>query len=305
MKRLLPALCAAWIVLAAAAPCPAHQDKNTVLWLYSDFPPFYITEGPYKGRGMADQVLELLISRLPEYRHERIAANTPRKMALFAQGENVASVALMRTSQREGFMTFSVPSLLAGSPRIVLLKKNRDRFPAGDPVSLESALGMPDLSLGMIRTRSYGTGPDRVLARHEGEKSLYCYQGTDSCPGLFRMLLSGRLDGFLACPGEARFLAVSQGVEDRVTTLALTEAEPYILGHVAAPDTPWGRKLIGRVNEILVQERPTPAYRAIMEQWLPPESREWLTRAYDEVFLAQNPGLEDAPAPEGQKAAEP
>ncbi len=311
MKKLLPALFTAWMVLALAAPCAAHGDDAVVVWMYSSFPPFHITEGPHKGRGMADRITDLLIARLPEYRHERLEANTSRKMALFAQGEHVASANFLRTTEREGFMVFSVPSILANAPGIVLLKQDRDLFPADDPVPLQAILENPSLSLGIVNSRSYGRGPDRVLERHQGARNLYCYEGSDTCPGLFRMLLSGRLKGFLAGPSEARFLAVSQGVEDRVATLSLSESEPFVMGHVAAPDTPWGRAFIQKVNRILEKERPTPEYRAIMEEWLPPESREWFDRAYREIFLAPAPpavvpgGNGEPSEPGGEKAPGP
>ena len=51
--------------LASVWPAPAHA-QDTVIWLLRDLPPLTIFDGPGKGQGALDQLLPLLIERLPD-----------------------------------------------------------------------------------------------------------------------------------------------------------------------------------------------------------------------------------------------
>lgn len=75
-KQWLVQLCLATTV-AGGWPASAHA-QDTLIWLLRDLPPLTIFDGPGKGQGALDQLLPLLIERLPDYRHEVLHVNRAR-----------------------------------------------------------------------------------------------------------------------------------------------------------------------------------------------------------------------------------
>jgi len=56
-------------------------------------------------------------------------------------------------------------------------------------------------------------------------------------------------------------------------------------GYVACSKTPWGKKLIEKINRILLEQRPTKQYRSAYERWLDKSSLESYRDLYKNVFL--------------------
>jgi hypothetical protein len=54
---------------------------------------------------------------------------------------------------------------------------------------------------------------------------------------------------------------------------------------VGCSRTPWGRKIIDKINQVLLEQRPTERYRTAYERWLDKGSLKNYRRLYDEVFL--------------------
>ena len=47
------------------------DEKDTITWANLHFPPWMILEGANQGKGVWDQLLDKIISELPEYHHEK------------------------------------------------------------------------------------------------------------------------------------------------------------------------------------------------------------------------------------------
>ena len=72
--------------------------------------------------------------------------------------------------------------------------------------------------------------------------------------------------------------------------MTLTIAENQVgyeswFGYVACSKTPWGKKLIEKINRILLEQRPTAQYRAAYERWLDKSSLKNYRDLYKNVFL--------------------
>lgn len=271
----------------AAAPV-----KEDIIWMEAVFPPFFIQSGPLHNQGYGDTVTHILQRAMPEYNHEEITTNITRHFYKFKQGEHVCSVGLYKTPERDEFMYFSMPSFITLPPVIIVKKDNLGKFNQQATVSLDAALGNANLMIGLAKDRSYGNTLDEVLKRHQGQTNVVEFTGQELSHNLFKMLMLGRLDGLIALPEEALYQAEQMGIRDQLITLTLTENQHNYdgwLSAVACSKNPWGKKVVDRVNQALLELRPTEEYRAAYERWLDTNSILQYRRAYGEVFLKTTP----------------
>jgi len=271
---------------AQAAP------KENIVWMEAVFPPFFIQSGPLQNQGYGDTITHLLQRALPEYSHEEVTTNITRHFYKFKQGEQVCSVGLYKTPEREAFMYFSMPSFITLPPVIIVKKDNLGKFNQQTTVSLDAVLGNANLMIGLVKDRSYGITLDEVFKRHQGQANVVEFTGQELSLNLFKMLMLGRLDGLIALPEEALYQAEQMGIRDQLVTLSLSENQHNYdgwLSAVACSKTPWGKGVVDRVNQVLLQLRPTEEYRAAYERWLDANSIIHYRRAYGEVFLKNTP----------------
>nr|WP_321465412.1 TIGR02285 family protein [uncultured Desulfobulbus sp.] len=266
--------------------------QENLVWMEAVLPPFFIKSGLNQEQGYGDVIAKILQKHMPEYRHEEINTNITRHFYMFKQKEQVCSVGLYRTPEREQFMYFSMPSFITLPPVIIIKKENIHKFSKKTTVSLDQVLGNGALMIGLAKDRSYGNTLDEILKRHEGQANVVEFTGQELSLNLFKMLLLGRLDGLIGLPEEALYQAEQMGVRDQFITLTLSENLHNYDGWmscVACSKTPWGKAVIARVNKVLQEQRPTEAYRAAYERWLDPNSIAEYRRAYAEVFLQTPP----------------
>ncbi|MDD2467832.1 MAG: TIGR02285 family protein [Desulfobulbus sp.] len=262
--------------------------KDNLIWMEAVLPPFFIQSGPNVEQGYGDAITHVLQQHMPGYNHEEINTNITRHFYMFKQGDQVCSVGLYKTPEREEFMYFSMPSFITLPPVIIIKKDNIAKFNNKTTVSLDAVLADGNLMIGLAKDRSYGNTLDDVFSRHQGQANLVEFTGQELSHNLFKMLMLGRLDGLIGLPEEALYQAEQMGIRDQFLTLTLSENLHNYDGWmscVACSKTPWGKNVIDSVNQVLLEQRPTEQYRAAYERWLDPNSIAAYRRAYAEVFL--------------------
>nr|WP_320010504.1 TIGR02285 family protein [uncultured Desulfobulbus sp.] len=286
-KPVLPTIMLCLCLLVGGIPQEGFSH-DTIVWMEAVLPPFFILSGPYKEQGYGDVITHLLQEGMPEYNHEEINTNISRHFYMFKQGENVCSVGLYNTPERQEFMYFSLPSFITLPPVVIIDKDNWHKFGNKPIISLDQVLGDEGMMVGLAKDRSYGNTLDDVLKKHEGQPNLVTFAGQELSRNLFKMLLLGRLDGLIGLPEEALYMAEQMGIRDQFITLTLQENIQNFDGWmscVACSKTPWGKKVIERVNAILLQQRQTMRYQSAYERWLDPNSIVEYRQAYSKVFL--------------------
>ena len=273
----------ALIVLLFLASCTlaAAGSQDRVTWMHADFAPLRIIDGPYAGQGPSDMLHGLMRREMPGLDHSVLTANMSRTLNWMKNGENVLAVGLIPSPERVASMQFSVPCVMVPPACLVVRAGDRERF-GGDRLSLREFV--PARRLGVAAARSYGPEVDAVLRDAAGSPRIVVHSGSDLLGSLMEMLLLDRVDGVLAFPFEAVYVARMNGKEDRIALVPLKEALVPVYGRVAAPRTSWGTAMLARVDEILLRHRGEPEYRAAFERWLRPEDVEGY-RAMYESFL--------------------
>lgn len=277
--------------LLLAGPQWVSATENLV-WMEAVLPPFFIHSGPNQNQGYGDAITQILEAHLPDYNHGEINTNITRHFYMFKQGEQVCSVGLYKTPEREKFMYFSIPSFITLPPVIIIKKENIVKFGNKATVSLDAVLEDRGMMIGFAKDRSYGKTLDEIFNRHKGQANLVEFTGQELSLNLFKMLMLGRLDGLIGLPEEALYQAEQMGIRDQFITLTLSENLHNYDGWmscVACSKTPWGKQVIDKINQVLLAQRPSEQYRAAYERWLDPNSIAEYRRAYAEVFLKTVP----------------
>jgi len=272
-------------------PTLSHA-RDSVTWMEADAPPFFIHEGQHKGQGYEDIITKILMENLPEYNHDRMTANLSRHYYTFKKGEKVCNVGMYKTPEREQFLYFSIPSFFT-LPTVLIIRKERfTDFGGSKTVRLQSLLASGKIVLGTAKNRSYGTYVDKILDANKKQGNIFVFESEELSRNFFQMLKLGRVDALISLPEEAVYQAEQLGMKDEIMTLTIEENQVGYdswFGYVACSKTPWGKKLIEKINRILVEQRPTEQYRAAYERWLDKSSLETYRSLYNNIFLHVTP----------------
>lgn len=283
------------IFLLLATVTVAQESKstpavhgNSIAWMGSATPPFFIHEGAHKGQGYVEVINNILIENLPEYTHTQMEANLSRQNQQWKQGEKVCSPSKYRTEDRKKFMYFSIPSTFSLPIVLIVNKNNYSALGGSKTVSLASVLQSNKFVIGRIKNRSFGAEFDTILDNYGNDKNMFVYEGPALLVDLLRMLMAGRIDAIPGSPEEAMYLAETMGIRDQIMTLNIKENQndrDSYLGYVACSKNDWGKTAIDNINQVLLKQRGTERYRAAYERWLDPSSFEGYRELYKENFL--------------------
>ena len=267
---------------------PHALAKDSITWLEANAPPFFIHEGDLKGQGYEDLITQILIEQLPQYEHTHMEANISRHYQQWKQGEKSCSLAMYKTTEREKFAYFSIPSVITLPTVLIIKKDNFHKFGDNKTVNLQHLLNSNDFIIGRSNNRSYGVVFDNVLNKYGNDTNIFSFEGSELSLNLFKMLIAGRIDALAGLPEEAMYLAETLGFKDQIMTLNITENQidyGASLTYVACSKTDWGKKTIDEINTVLLLQRSTTRYRAAYERWLDPSSIENYRQLYKEAFL--------------------
>lgn len=282
----VPPVVVFFIIMALFPAAAAANDSVT--WMEAVAPPFFIHEGEYKGQGYEDVVTDILKENLPEYNHDEMTSNLSRHYYNFKHGQKVCNVGLYKTAEREEFLHFSIPSFFT-LPTVLVIKKERlANFGGSKTVQLDALLKDGKMTIGTATNRSYGKDVDTILDKYKDQGNIFVFEGEELSRSFFHMLKLGRLDALISLPEEAIYQAEKLGLKDEIMTLTIEENQGGYdswLSSVGCSKTEWGKKIIEKINQILLAQRPTKRYREAYERWLDESSLANYRELYDKVFL--------------------
>ena len=285
------ALCAFgfFLLLAGQAQPTWAQPKETLVWLLRDLPPLMIFEGSKKGQGVIDQLLPLLIARMPQYEHTLMRVNRARGLQMLQEPSLTCDAALNWSKERDDWIAFSIPVFRAMSNGLAVRRVDREilaPFIKDSEVDLAALLASGREKLGIIAERNYGEYLDALL-KQAPANSLTLHYGNDALGSLLQMQRLGRLRMLLGYRSEIRYQAQQQGIaEDELQFYPIRGTGKYLSGYIGCTDTPQGRQAIIEINQLLrtlPHDHLSQAYAA----WLDPESRSDYLEASRAFFLQQ------------------
>jgi uncharacterized protein (TIGR02285 family) len=254
-------------------------SADEIDWFIYDRPPAHFLSGPKVGQGYLDKLLALTIKELPEYKHNKVQATIARGLHEMEMGKNVCHLSIFKTEEREAFTTFSLGYMMSPNLQVIISKKLAKSLNLKDNVSLEELFAKYKLRALKLPERSYTKLVDEVFDRHP---SLIHSRATSDESGLYSMLENGRADFLIAVPSSANYALAD--ASPFYASLAIKGLNKYGTAYIGCSKTPFGKKVINKVNKVLLKIRSTEAYLQAMSTWL---SKDEINRGYMEYYQNQ------------------
>ncbi|GGP26391.1 TIGR02285 family protein [Silvimonas amylolytica] len=273
------------IVLLALFWTPVALARETITWVIFDWPPVFILQDrgsesvQQLGDGIGDQLIKMLIQRLPQYQHRVVVMSPKRAFAQMKQGDNLCVPSTLRNPDREAMALFT-PALITMPIQLVTREDLLQTHPDWrDGVDLETLAADRSLVGGYEGTRSYGPSIDKVLASPTNI-GLRAVSGGDP-NSLYQMLALKRIDYTLEYPQIVAWLAERKQLPAGIAVVPLRQPDPWLLGNVACTKNAWGGKVIHDVDEAVREAARQSSYRDLMTRWTPLHLREAQRRELD------------------------
>jgi uncharacterized protein (TIGR02285 family) len=254
-------------------PTPSQGgQKETILWLHPDFPPVYIVNGPSAGTGLGDKVSEYIFKHLPEYSHKQKVSNFRRIIKTIWAGKKVCSMVLLKNSERAKVVAYSEQILASPQNAIITSKRLLPAFSslrdANGAVSLKDLLQKSDLMLGYSLGRSYSSEVDKIIRTYGNNKNSMATSGVNIFEGVMKMIKHRRLDYTIGYAYEGEYMARHLGFVEDIISIPLKEHPNLVPVYVGCPKTIWGRKIIAKLNPIILKLRLKPDFYGIYKEWM-------------------------------------
>ncbi len=251
-------------------------SKDSIVWYYPNFPPSHIVDGPYKGQGLVVPMYKQIFPYLNEYNHKTSIANFKRLIKNIRLKTNTCGVALLRNSEREKVVEYSVPYFIVHPVRLIINEKDLKKFEPykknDNTYSLNEILKDEKLYLGYSNGRSYSKVLDNILEELVSSKNSMLSTQSFILGGLLKMLTRDRIDYTLGYVHEVNYLSKSLNIGDKFITLTIYESNDFIPVYIGCPKNDWGRKIINRLNPFLLNYRASGAFYNSYLKWLDEEA---------------------------------
>nr|WP_316643407.1 hypothetical protein [uncultured Roseateles sp.] len=255
--------------------CAWGQEAGTVRWMTQDIPPHfsYLHGKPPQrvadlANGELDGFLRLLITQMPQYRHEFVDAGFPRFESLVRQGQTLCSVLHLRTPERLNWLYFTQthPPQFSRQIHLIVRRDKAAQFDAGgQPQQFAELLQRPEL-LGLLpRDRSFGPKIDALL-KTPGLNTPQTVVATRS-QQLLAMLRAGRMDYTLEYPSAVDEYLRSAEPGPELIKLPLAEGRSTLVATAACTRNAEGRKYIEAIDQAVRKLAQDPQREAWIRAW--------------------------------------
>ncbi len=228
---------------------------------------------------MGDAVISFLKGRMPEYVHSTMKMNSKRLRAEVKAGKNICSVSILPRV----YWTLSEVDMIVLPQRIYIRRDKIGELDQKKSISLNGILNDNRLKAGV----SYGRYPKKlnaIIANHLNKKNII---NLPNYASLIKMLFSGRVDYVIEYPSVMAFFEKSSSSNSGIVTglnIKETENIPYVMVRAGCPKTDWGRKVIDKVNKILLRDRKKEEYLEPLLRWYGEEDQQMLIEFYNDLF---------------------
>jgi len=275
------------VLLLGMLIIPTCYGKEKLFWRITDLKPTYILDGKQKGFGSADHILNYLKQRLPNYKHD-VGILALEDFLIASQRDiNMCYANFKKNTQREKTFYFSIPSAFQLEYKVAMRPSPLLTATKPSTVSLKALLEDETLILGLHNQRSYTKTLDSLISPYLNSKQVYIHHGKHPINQLLKMLMNKRIDYTLVKPSQLAWYLQTTPLNEQIniTGLAMLEAEKTTMVHVACTKNEWGKKVINKINNILLRARKTSNYKQGLVRWVPASDRKAFQYFYHNVFI--------------------
>ncbi len=269
--------------------CAFAGEKPKVIWRVTEWPPFYFSTGPDKGEGLYDQMIKRYQLGMPEYEHVHVDMTTPRAMMQMKHETDDVNTAVchasMLFSSLIGVAHISNTSSILLPHKILARKEKADQIldlseDGGKSVSIEKLVLDKRFKGGLA---SYGTHHVLIKYQNHHDEMTNITLVSEDYANLVRLLLNKRVDYIVQYSPTVQYFGSSEGGVQDVALIDIAETlkQPYIKVYVGCTKHDLGRKVISKVNEVLVKDQ--QILDEIRIKWYTPAEQERLKELYQRL----------------------
>ena len=253
-------------------------SKDTINWLYPDFPPTNIVSGAYKGQGVVNKMQKTIFKHLSNYEHIEVTANFARILENMKKKQNICSSALLWNESRAKIIEYSIESFWVYPNMLIIKKEDINQFKEykdfNGNYSLEDILKDKKLILGYSFGRSYGTELDKILKQYVNSKNSIPIAQQSLLKGLLEMLERDRFDYTLGYSHEVGYVDKEYQIKGEFISLPLAEANKLIPVYIGCSKNEMGREIIKKLNKYLKKVRTTTEHYNPYLKWIDSNARD-------------------------------
>ena len=251
--------------------------KGLITWRVTDWPPFYILSGPNKGQGIYDQLISMFSQEMPEYEHHILQMNTDRVKKAWAFGANICHPSVIKGTA-ENISVINTILL----PHRLIMRSNQQRIKE-DSVKLKELLSNDKL-IGGITPGRYTNQINHLIEQASPQEHLVKFHSYKS---LILMLFAQRVDYIIEYPPIVTFIATETGQKNITKSLLIeeTSAENSLAVVVGCTNNEWGKKVINKINQILIAESKNSKFLDYRLKWYDESSKLLLRKLYKDNYL--------------------
>jgi len=269
------------ILLLSSVVLP--PERETVVWLQTDWAPHQIVDGPFAEQGTFDLLHKRLTTLLPQYQHELRLSSLGRIESSFLNtSETVCTTGALYTEERANTRYYSLPAAIGSGFAINYVAGSMVEQAVDEQLQLDlrTIAQNPELLGAYQPNRHY---PEVVLEAIKNPESNLLASAFTSELNAAALLISKRVDYVIEYPERIQFYqrALQSGAE--IHSAAMLEATPYSVSHITCNKTALGKRLTADINQVLPELWLADDYAELLFFWLDQNARTLLRPKFEEI----------------------
>ena len=261
----------------AIAPCSAVLAEQ-VVWHTSNFAPYYVVDGAFKGQGIADQRLNLVMDGLPQWEHQ-VISGVPvlRTESQMLQQNNICGVTFIKTKAREQYMVFTEQPIIYTLPNGLITTRTRLQLLSpylnkDGSFALRDFLDNSQHRLGVSLGRNFGQEIDDAIrhARTVRPQALVDVEADNLFRSrLLKLIHQDAFQAMVGYPEELAYFSRQLGLNpDDFVFIPVAGEPPLVAGYVACSRSEFGRSVVAAANTLIGRPSFRHKVQAAYRQWI-------------------------------------
>lgn len=272
--------------LVLLAPPSRADQGRTIIWAATELPGVFglsTEDNNAQLEGFIGAVQNYLFDQLPsDFDLQPVSMLIPRIEREMQTRPNVCTGILLRTSEREQYLSFSLPYMVIPTPQIVMTPSSWERLGRPQQLDLSDLVSHPELRGMRVNHRSYGRYIDGQL-----DAATNLTMTITGSINAIRMLAGGRADYLIEYP-----VVIAQLLDERTDQLhfvAIAGTAPFMNLAISCSQSELGAAFIAAVNARLPTLVQDPTYQALNLDVVPKQLRAPLAEVYHRQVISVAP----------------
>ncbi|WP_028774374.1 transporter substrate-binding domain-containing protein [Shewanella waksmanii] len=215
---------------------------------------------------------------------EQLQVSMSRSWKELPKQQNACIMNALKSDERQQIAHFSRYPLSVYPP-IRLFHRADSQMTFDKPFDFDVLSDRPEITLGTVKGRSYGSLLNQKLAEHQ--LNVYQRSSIESSTKLIEMLMANRVDAILDYSLSIdHFFQVMQ-TENPLVALPIVDASEPMFGYIACSKTPAGKQLIAAIDASMSQEAVQQQYIDLHRQFFGETEYQLLQSTLAQLFAPQ------------------